>query len=300
MLRDHAEQAEVFDLLREYANDVMLGFNVCALVYGATRSGKTYTTLGDSSAEGLALRTMDHIFDVVAKQYDNYEYSISASYCEIYDDFVCNLLLKDQPKASCNVIRDETWGTSIANAGEKRAAVVELSSTSDLATLLENGQQMMSAQNHPNGANPGLRRRNASRLLTIYVAYTSIHTGKRAVGRVQFVDLADYEQTSVGTTTLGNCFEAMAKQHADVYEAFEHHVPFEDSALTRLLQPSFQRSMEDGSENIEKCRALVLACVSPAHNSALSTKKVLDFTQEVRHLPIGPATRQLKPERDGH
>lgn len=44
------------------------GFNGTIFLYGLTSSGKTYTMIGSSSDEGVALRAFRNLFDLINKE----------------------------------------------------------------------------------------------------------------------------------------------------------------------------------------------------------------------------------------
>ena len=72
--------------------DVLKGYNACIFAYGATGSGKTYTMLGKHGSKGLTERSLEHIFDVMDEESTEYSFQILASYVEIYNENIRDLL----------------------------------------------------------------------------------------------------------------------------------------------------------------------------------------------------------------
>ena len=74
----------------------MEGFNVCVLAYGQTGSGKTYTMVGDDKNPGLYFTSVDELYRCMKMNKGRYEYDVSVSVIEIYNEQMRDLLSKDQ------------------------------------------------------------------------------------------------------------------------------------------------------------------------------------------------------------
>ena len=68
------------------------GYNGCVLAYGQTGSGKTYTMMGPESDPGVIPRLCEEVFGRIAKSDAPGSFRIEASYYEIYNDRVFDLL----------------------------------------------------------------------------------------------------------------------------------------------------------------------------------------------------------------
>lgn len=76
------------------------GFNGTVFAYGQTGTGKTFTMEGIRTQEalkGVIPRSFDHIFTHISRTVDE-QYLIRASYLEIYQEEIRDLLSKDQSK----------------------------------------------------------------------------------------------------------------------------------------------------------------------------------------------------------
>ena len=79
---------------------VLQGFNGTVFAYGQTGCGKSYTMMGVEDPpenKGIIPRAFDHVFDQVAVEEDM-KYMVQASYLEIYNEEVRDLLGRDVKK----------------------------------------------------------------------------------------------------------------------------------------------------------------------------------------------------------
>ena len=70
---------------------IIEGFNATIFAYGATGTGKTYTMLGSQSEKGIMPRSVSDLFKML-HNYKNKEYKMQASYIEIYNEEIRDLL----------------------------------------------------------------------------------------------------------------------------------------------------------------------------------------------------------------
>merc|ERR1740123_145063 len=90
-------QAEVFAELSQLVQSALDGYNVCVFAYGQTGSGKTFTMEGgeggDEEVQGMIPRTIKQIFEAQQKLKEkNWEYKLQASFLEIYNEEIRDLL----------------------------------------------------------------------------------------------------------------------------------------------------------------------------------------------------------------
>jgi hypothetical protein len=93
-------QAQVFDEgARPIVDAVLQGYNGAVIAYGQTGSGKTHTMLGpggeigeDASEWGLCPRAVRAVFEHVAAQDEDVEFTIVVSFVEIYMERIRDLL----------------------------------------------------------------------------------------------------------------------------------------------------------------------------------------------------------------
>merc|ERR1719410_1548334 len=85
-------QEAVSEDTTEYVQSVMDGYNVSIFAYGQTGSGKTYTMDGPPDNPGVNLRALEELFKIAEQRTPMFEYTITMSVYEIYNDKVACLL----------------------------------------------------------------------------------------------------------------------------------------------------------------------------------------------------------------
>ncbi|CAI8044186.1 Kinesin-like protein Klp98A, partial [Geodia barretti] len=88
-------QEQVFnDLGKTVLEAAFEGYNACVFAYGQTGSGKTFTMMGTERAPGLIPRICETLFDrTVSGSLKKVSYKVEASFMEIYNEMVRDLLL---------------------------------------------------------------------------------------------------------------------------------------------------------------------------------------------------------------
>ena len=105
VFEESSTQAQVYEeCIRELVFGCFEGYNAAVLAYGQTGSnevnyagGKTYTmgtntTTMECSEEGIVPRVIDDIFNEIEKRKANVEFTIKASFIEIYNEQIIDLL----------------------------------------------------------------------------------------------------------------------------------------------------------------------------------------------------------------
>ncbi|XP_014670722.1 PREDICTED: carboxy-terminal kinesin 2-like isoform X1 [Priapulus caudatus] len=95
-----SSQQEVFDEISQLVQSALDGYNVCIFAYGQTGSGKTYTMEGpdhpDDTSVGMIPRAVMQVFrSAKALQDKGWQYDMSASFMEIYNESLRDLLSAD-------------------------------------------------------------------------------------------------------------------------------------------------------------------------------------------------------------
>jgi len=94
----------------EYIQSVMDGYNVSIFAYGQTGSGKTYTMMGPPENPGVNRLALQELFKIVEQREGMYDYNISVSLFEIYNDKPNDLLVKKKdPKKKISSSPDARW-----------------------------------------------------------------------------------------------------------------------------------------------------------------------------------------------
>merc|ERR1719233_1007083 len=92
--KPHAQQKDITEDTSEYVQSVMDGYNVSIFAYGQTGSGKTWTMDGPLEDPGVNLHALQELFKVVSERVPMFEYTITMSVFEIYNNAI-NCLLSD-------------------------------------------------------------------------------------------------------------------------------------------------------------------------------------------------------------
>ncbi|XP_015878132.1 kinesin-like protein KIN-10C isoform X3 [Ziziphus jujuba] len=250
---DHCyEQNEDNDIVflqevKPLISGVFDGCNATIIAYGARGSGKTSIIKGTSEKPGLAAMAMDEILSVAEKNGN----SVAISVYEVYQDRVCDLLDTKQPAVF--VLEDAQGKIQL-----KGLSRVPVKSNSEFQKLYVSG--LGSRKPAQTIANELPRRGHKG--LILYVLAHNENSDALLVGKMNFVDLAGYEDSRrkssdslsvVENSRLNKSIYALLNViHA--LSANESHVPFRESKLTRLLQDSLGRPS----------RVLMVTCLNPS------------------------------------
>jgi kinesin family protein C2/C3 len=71
---------------------VLDGYNVCIFAYGQTGTRKTFTMEGTPENRGVNFRTLEELFRVAEERKGQYNYNISVSVLEVYNEKIRDLL----------------------------------------------------------------------------------------------------------------------------------------------------------------------------------------------------------------
>lgn len=92
--------ADVFEDTAPFATSVIDGYNVCIFAYGQTGTGKTFTMEGTQHNRGVNYRTLEHLFQIIKERENRYNYEISVSVLEVYNEQIRDLLVPASQTAS--------------------------------------------------------------------------------------------------------------------------------------------------------------------------------------------------------
>lgn len=230
------------------------------------------------SQSGIIPRTFDHIFDHISVSQDT-KYLVHASYLEIYNEEVRDLLGKDVKKR-----------LDLKEHPEKGVYVAGLSSHKvqnrhDLERVMS-----MGSKNRSVGAT--LMNVDSSRshsIFTIDIEMMRQEGGedKLVSGRLNLVDLAGSERQSktgsVGerlkeATKINLSLSALGNVISALVDGKSKHIPYRDSKLTRLLQSSLGGNT----------KTLMVSCISPADNNYDETLSTLRYANRAKNIKNKP------------
>ncbi|ORY48867.1 kinesin-domain-containing protein [Rhizoclosmatium globosum] len=268
------EECGVKDLVSQAIN----GYAATIFAFGQTGSGKTFTITGPEhhwslhpERLGIIPRALEHLFSETTANHPADTFIIRATYLEIYNELVQDLL---SPLASPTSSLPVRW-TAERGFYVENAITVECRDLDDCIAVLEEGLKNRSTGAHR--LNEYSSRSHS--IMTVYIESGEGESMKR--GKISFVDLAGSERVresrAKGDTltetmsinksllTLGNCISALADP-----KKRNGHIPYRDSNLTKLLSDSL------GGSGL----ALMIACISPSSVNLQESLKHCDMQPE--------------------
>ena len=272
------------------------GYNATILAYGQTGSGKTYTmgtsfTASDQPENlGIIPRLLEEVLDQVEElkeQYPNMRFSLSASYLEIYNEHIRDLLAPSEEhdtRKTYMMTADE-----FGNYNPKGLTEQPITQVDHLADYLAQGAQRRTTA--ATNMNDVSSRSHA--VFTLKLDQTPVNksdNSEESIGKTslfRLVDLAGSERSkksgaegdrlreanniNKSLTTLGMCINKLASK--------EKHIPYRSSKLTHLLQNSL-----GGNSS-----TLMIACVSPSDLSfeeTMLTLRYADTASSIENKPV--------------
>ncbi|XP_071548586.1 chromosome-associated kinesin KIF4-like [Panulirus ornatus] len=294
------------------------GFSCTVFCYGQTGSGKTHTLTGPphlydtatssssttrssktvckpsffsfdsgpnlfSENHGLIFRSFVYLFNQLQNR-DDQEFTLTASYLEIYNEKVMDLLNLGTNNKPLQV----RWSKKKRGFFVENLFEIECAELDDLLAVLEEGLRNRAVASH----NMNEYSSRSHTILTVNI--TSEQKADDGVyvtrnGKINFVDLAGSEMTkktnSEGKTleeanninkslmVLGTCIAALSDARKR-----EGHIPYRDSKLTKLLADSLAGNGV----------TLMIACVSPAKSNISETLNTLRYASRAKRIRTKP------------
>lgn len=286
-------QAAIFDEVSDVVQSALDGYKVCLFSYGQTGAGKTHTMQGGRGMgeEGIIPRAVSKILATVARlREQGWEYSLEASYIEVYNEQLRDLLAEGRGAGritEANAIQHQPNGGHTVILG---AARVEVDSEDAAEAIVRRAAAARAVESTAMNA-------VSSRSHSVFMLYiTGKHeaTGTFLQGSLNLVDLAGSERLArsqaegqrareacsinKSLSSLGDVFAALA--------AKQSHVPYRNSKLTHLLQPCLGGSG----------KTLMFVNINPEPESAGESLCSLRFAAKVNACETaakGGATRNV-------
>ncbi|XP_054274997.1 osmotic avoidance abnormal protein 3-like [Macrosteles quadrilineatus] len=262
---------------------VLEGYNSTVFAYGQTGCGKSFSMQGvedPPSQRGIIPRAFEHLFESMSLT-ENVKYLVLASYLEIYNEEIRDLLGNDTRKR-LELKENFDRGVYVNELSHHTVA-----SVSDCQELMDRGWR-----NRSTGAT--LMNADSSRSHSIFSISVEMMPLSECLevspirrGKLSLVDLAGSErQAKTGATgdrlkeatkinlslsALGNVISALVDGKAK-------HIPYRDSKLTRMLQDSLGGNT----------KTLMVACLSPADNNYDETLSTLRYANRAKNITNKP------------
>ena len=220
---------------------VLQGYNGTIFAYGQTGTGKTFTINGvtkDPKLKGIMPRSFETIFQQIECD-SSKEYLVRASYLEIYNEEIRDLLFKNGQKKLD--LKDKDTGVYV-----KDLSTFVVKSPADLMDVFNEGN----ANRHVAATNMNEHSSRSHSVFTITVESSVIKEDGQAhikVGKLNIVDLAGSERQSKTGATGDRLKEAskinlslstLCHVISSLVDPKCTYIPYRDSKLTRILQDS--------------------------------------------------------------
>ena len=311
--RDDDNAAVYGRTAKSVVDAVLRGVNGTVMAYGQTSSGKTHTMSGTATDPGVMTRAVEDIFAAVAAAGATRAFAVKASYMEIYNEEIRDLLAPDAPEergAFNNTFSNERNGvnTSVTQSshiklvngprgltqviGLEERVVTDSAQIIDLVeegTLKRSvGRTAMNATSSRSHAvlrisvsstpNPGHALSGPPRSSTLYVVDLagSERADPNAARTKKLVQLKkEGSNINQSLLTLRLCVQRLAKASGEAAEPVGH-VPYRDSKLTRILQPALAGPG----------RTAIVAAVTPASSHVNETYSTLNFVAVAKSVKM--------------
>lgn len=310
-------QVEVFNQVQPVCVSVLDGYNVCIFAYGQTGSGKTYTMEGgtDSVSKGVSPRAVDEVFRLINDMENDWEYTVSFSMLEIYNETIRDLLISPEKARSKDAkpleIRSGAEGNTVPGSRQDidfdkpHSQLVSLISLSFFSlspfpltlpgltevavTASPEVSELMIKANKNRAVGSHDMNEHSSRshsILTMVCRGKSRRDDSTTFGKLNLIDLAGSERVGKTDASGERLKEAQNINRSlsalgDVINALGNkkstHIPYRNSKLTFLLQDSLGGN--------SKC--LMFVNISPAVYNLGETVCSLNFASRCRNVELG-------------
>lgn len=279
----NSKQIDLYDeTFRPLVDSVLLGFNGTIFAYGQTGTGKTYTMEGvrnDPERRGVIPNSFEHIFTHISRS-QNQQYLVRASYLEIYQEEIRDLLSKDQHHRLELRERPDT-GVYV-----KDLSSFVTKSVREIENVMNVGNQNRSVG--ATNMNEHSSRSHAIFVITVECSELGVDGENHIrVGKLNLVDLAGSErQTKTGAqgerlkeaTKINLSLSALGNVISALVDGRSSHIPYRDSKLTRLLQDSLGGN----------ARTVMVANIGPASYNVEETLTTLRYSNRAKNIKNKP------------
>ena len=281
-------QEAVFAEVSEFVQSALDGYNVCLFSYGQTGSGKTHTMQGAGLGDdrGIIPRAIERVGAYKAElEAQGWEYEMRVSFLEIYNETIRDLLRDEEIGEKKHEIKVNPDGSRLVTDLTIRPleptdheAVKEVMETAaKYRTTSATNMNDVSSRSHS--------------VFTLHLTAVHKESNQQLKGMLNLCDLAGSERLKRSGVSGDQAKEAMSINKslsalATVFVSIGSkagHVPYRNSKLTWLLQPSLSG---DG-------KTLMLCNLSPTEMSSQESLSSLRFASQVNQVELGQAKRSI-------
>ena len=259
----------------------MDGYNGTIFAYGQTGTGKTFSITGvpkDPQLKGIMPRAFESIFKQIECDQSK-EYLVRASYLEIYNEEIKDLLVKNGSKKL--ELKDKDTGVYV-----KDLSTFVVKNPGDLNDVFDEGN----LNRHVAATAMNEHSSRSHSVFTITVESSEMKEDGKAhikVGKLNIVDLAGSERQSKTKATGDRLKEAskinlslstLCHVISSLTDPKCTYIPYRDSRLTRILQDSLGGNT----------KTVMIAAIGPADYNAEETVSTLRYASRAKAIENKP------------
>ncbi|XP_073490853.1 kinesin-like protein KIF13A [Aquarana catesbeiana] len=280
--RHDTGQEDVFEHLGDgVLENIWLGYNVCMFAYGQTGSGKTFSMMGTEDQPGIVPKICSALFNKESNDLETIR--IEASYFEIYNEKVRDLLRSEEKQGKLRVREDRLLGPYV-----EELSCHAVQSYEEIKLMLDQGNKQRAIAETK--MNEQSSRSHSILTLTVTQICNDPQSGasRELVSKVSLVDLAGSERSyksgakgsqlkeccniNKSLLTLGLVINSLAKISENKMKS--QHVKYRNSVLTWLLKNNL------GGNS----KTIMLATVSPAADNYQETLSTLRYAESTKRI----------------
>ena len=286
--------------IQDRVHAAMHGYHATILAYGQTATGKTHTMTGTMEEPGIIPLAIRECFSYIKQSTSSSqsEYLLRLSYMEVYKEHIQDLLAPptDQPPPPVRLFEGSNGQLQIRGIRE-----IVVTSPEQVFTILADGE----SRRHVNATHSNTHSSRSHVLVRIWIESRTTTTiaGKKSFGTatgssqesvrvssLSLVDLAGSESVRLtgsserrseghyinkSLMTLGQVVYALSEQSSNDSKKSSQHIPYRDSKLTRLLQPSLSGNAQ----------VVLLCCISPMSLHIEESHNTFKFAIRAKKIP---------------
>ena len=281
----NSKQVDLYNIVaRPIVDSVLEGYNGTIFAYGQTGTGKTFTMEGDRSIpelKGIIPNSFAHIFGAIAEKCkgqdsNNIQYVVYASFMEIYNEQIRDLLHNDQTKR-LELKDNPDGGVYVKNLSKQPAE-----SADELNRLMTIGNKHRSVG--ATNMNEHSSRSHAIFSITIECS-ENVSSDRPQIrqGKLNLVDLAGSErQSKTGASgerlkeavNINLSLSTLSRVISALVDKNSNYIPYRESKLTRYLQDSL------GGNS----KTTMIANIGPADYNVDETLGTLRYANRAKNI----------------
>jgi len=232
---------------------------------------------------GIIPRAIDQIMSYQTElRSKGWEYTLEATYVEIYNETIRDLLTRNGKSDAKPEIRDSKKEIILSNVNRE-----PISSKDQIHQVLDLAQRNRSVA----ATDSNMHSSRSHSVFTLYITGVNKEFKAQVTGSLSMCDLAGSERIAKSNATGDRLKEAQAinkslSSLAGVFSSLQKktaHVPYRNSKLTHMLQPCFAG----------EGKTMMIVNLSPEYEHANESLCSLRFAGGVQKTELGRAKKQI-------